>query len=62
MKNDDPVKMRTEILQQVASLQLESTFLHLRLAAKRREEKSNEAGTILESHHEGSRSQYYLTH
>ena len=34
MRSDDPVKMRTEILQQVASLQLESTFLHLRLAAR----------------------------
>ena len=35
MTNDDPLKVRTEILQQVAALQLESTFLHLRLAANK---------------------------
>ena len=63
--------MRTEILQQVATLQLESTFLHLRLAANKLEALSSrddsQVVTLLtpqyedDCEHQGSRGQFIIS-
>ena len=66
--------MRTDILQQVATLQLESTFLHLRLAAKKSEPSdrrnggmfSNDSQTVTHQYqddceHQGSRGQSIIS-
>ena len=69
--------MRTEILQQVATLQLESTFLHLRLAANKLEPLdsrgdgmcSNDSQIVTQltpqyeddCEHQGSRGQFIIS-
>ena len=63
--------MRTEILQQVATLQLESTFLHLRLAANKLEpldsRDNSQVVTLLtpqyedDCEHQGGRGQFIIS-